>query len=193
MLIFYTHICVYLLFKDVFFLVGYTMKIDRDLPGIKRPLNLYFSNYALGAQSQPLGHQGSPNLSSFMPVNPGCLLEVVLARLLHHKVTFLLFLCYIFWNQVAKDRSFSTLKVQCVLGVGVGLSSTSWRGEQLCELFGIHLEGGLASSPSSSFVYFFNHLFIVKQIHGYLLHSLGYIHYYLCCHSLFQLWSLQVL
>lgn len=35
MLIFYTYICVYLLFKDVFFLVGYTMKIDHDLPGIK--------------------------------------------------------------------------------------------------------------------------------------------------------------
>ena len=43
--------------------------------------------------------------------SPGCLLEVVLARLLHHKVTFLLFLCYIFWNQVTKDSSVSTLKV----------------------------------------------------------------------------------
>lgn len=35
MLILYTCICVYLLFKDVFILVGYTMKIDHDLSGIK--------------------------------------------------------------------------------------------------------------------------------------------------------------
>lgn len=34
-LILYTHPCVCLLFKDVFFLVGCTMKIDHDLPGIK--------------------------------------------------------------------------------------------------------------------------------------------------------------
>ena len=89
--------------------------------GIQLPVQGSKPALCIGStESQPLGPQGGPNLSLFMPIIPGCLLEVVLARLLHHKVTFLLFLCYIFWNQVTKNSSVSTLKVQCVLGVGVG-------------------------------------------------------------------------